>query len=57
VTDKNTKVSAIGWATSDDAMPGALNNDFYAAAQALFNTSDVQGQMNKLDQAWSTATQ
>jgi ABC-type glycerol-3-phosphate transport system substrate-binding protein len=57
VTDKNTKVSAVGWATSDDAMPGSLNNDFYAAAQALFNTSDVQGQMNKLDQDWATATQ
>ncbi len=37
-------------------MPGSLNNDFYAAAQALFNTGDVQGQMNKLDDAWSTAT-
>jgi ABC-type glycerol-3-phosphate transport system substrate-binding protein len=56
VTQTNNKVSSIGWATNDDAMPGSLNNDFYAAAQALFNTSDVQGQMNKLDQAWDTAT-
>jgi ABC-type glycerol-3-phosphate transport system substrate-binding protein len=56
VTQTNNKVSSIGWATNDDAMPGALNNDFYAAAQALFNTSDVQGQMNKLDQDWATAT-
>ncbi|MHA6760714.1 ABC transporter substrate-binding protein [Streptacidiphilus sp. PAMC 29251] len=56
VTNTNNKVSSIGWTTNDDAMPGALNNDFYAAAQALFNTNDVQGQMNKLDQAWTTAT-
>ncbi|MBM9503495.1 ABC transporter substrate-binding protein [Actinacidiphila acididurans] len=56
VTGQNTKVAAIGWATSDDALPGSLNNDFYAAAQALFNSSDVKGQMAKLDQAWSTAT-
>jgi ABC-type glycerol-3-phosphate transport system substrate-binding protein len=56
VTATNTKVSSIGWATSDDAMPGALNNDFYAAAQALFNSSDVRGQMTKLDQNWDTAT-
>jgi ABC-type glycerol-3-phosphate transport system substrate-binding protein len=57
VTDTNTKVSSIGWVTNDDAMPGSLNNDFYAAAQALFNTGDVQGQMSKLDQDWTTATQ
>jgi ABC-type glycerol-3-phosphate transport system substrate-binding protein len=57
VTQSNNKVSSIGWATNDDAMPGDLNDDFYAAAQALFNTSDVQGQMAKLDQDWSTATQ
>jgi len=38
-------------------MPGSLTNDFYAAAQALFNTSDVKGQMAKLDQDWATATQ
>ena len=56
VTDTNSKVSAIGWATNDDALPGSLNNDFYAAAQALFNTGDVQGQMKKLDDAWTTAT-
>ena len=57
VTQTNNKVSSIGWATNDDALPGNLNNDFYAAAQALFNTSDVQGQMAKLDQDWSSAAQ
>lgn len=56
VTAANTKVSSIGWTTNDDALPGSLNNDFYAAAQALFNSSDVKGQMSKLDKAWSTAT-
>ena len=56
VTQTDNKVSSIGWTTNDDALPGSLNNDFYAAAQALFNTNDVQGQMNKLDQAWTTAT-
>lgn len=55
VTQTNNKVASMGWATSDDAMPGSLNSDFYAAAQALFNTSDVAGQMTKLDQAWDTA--
>jgi multiple sugar transport system substrate-binding protein/raffinose/stachyose/melibiose transport system substrate-binding protein len=56
VTQTNNKVSSIGWATNDDAMPGSLNNDFYAAAQALFNTGDVAGQMKKLDSAWNTAS-
>ncbi|MGW5349597.1 ABC transporter substrate-binding protein [Streptomyces sp. NPDC004031] len=56
VTATNTKVSAVGWATSDDALPGTLNNDFYAAAQALFNSSDVKGQLSKLDKSWDTAT-
>ncbi|MFC4035607.1 ABC transporter substrate-binding protein [Streptomyces polygonati] len=56
VTKTNTKVSAIGWATNDDALPGSLNNDFYAAAQALFNSKDVKGEMSKLDQSWDTAT-
>ncbi|WP_433887959.1 ABC transporter substrate-binding protein [Streptomyces sp. CA-111067] len=56
VTKTDTKVSSIGWATNDDALPGSLNNDFYAAAQALFNSSDVKGQMAKLDSAWNTAT-
>jgi ABC-type glycerol-3-phosphate transport system substrate-binding protein len=56
VTNTNNKVSAIGWATNDDALPGSLNNDLYAAAQALFNSGDVQGQMNKLDADWATAT-
>lgn len=57
VTQTNTKVSSIAWATNDDALPGDMNNDFYAAAQALFNTSDVKGTMAKLDQEWNTATQ
>ena len=57
VTGSNNKVSAIGWATNDDALPGSLNDDFYAVAQALFNTSNVQGQMAQLDQDWTTATQ
>ena len=57
VTGTNNKVSSIGWATNDDAMPGSLNDDFYAAAQALFNTSDVRGQMAKLDQDWNSAVQ
>jgi multiple sugar transport system substrate-binding protein/raffinose/stachyose/melibiose transport system substrate-binding protein len=57
VTGTNNKVSSIGWATNDDSLPGSLNNDFYAAAQALFNTSDVAGQMAKLDQDWTSATQ
>ena len=57
VTADNNKVSAIGWATNDDAMPSGLNNDFYAAAQALFNSGDVAGQMAKLDSEWTTATQ
>ncbi|MFB7288296.1 ABC transporter substrate-binding protein [Actinacidiphila glaucinigra] len=56
VTKDNTKVSSIGWATNDDALPGSLNNEFYAAAQALFNTGDVRGEMAKLDQAWDSAT-
>ncbi|MEW1863510.1 extracellular solute-binding protein [Streptomyces sp. NPDC088194] len=57
VTKTDTKVSSIGWATNDDALPGSGNNDFYAAAQALFNSGDVKGQMAKLDKAWSTSTQ
>jgi multiple sugar transport system substrate-binding protein/raffinose/stachyose/melibiose transport system substrate-binding protein len=57
VTANNDKVSAIGWATNDDAMPSGLDDDFYAAAQALFNSGDVGGQMAKLDGEWNTATQ
>jgi multiple sugar transport system substrate-binding protein/raffinose/stachyose/melibiose transport system substrate-binding protein len=57
VTDQNNKVDSMAWATNDDSLPGSLNNDFYAAAQALFNSNDVAGQMSKLDTAWSTATQ
>ena len=57
VTQDNKKVSAIGWVTNDDAMPSGLNDDFYAAAQALFNSTDVAGQMSKLDSEWNTATQ
>jgi ABC-type glycerol-3-phosphate transport system substrate-binding protein len=56
VTEDNKKVSAIAWVTNDDAMPGTLNNDIYAASQALFNTNDVAGEMKKLDDKWASAT-
>lgn len=56
VTERNTKVSAIGWATNDDSMPSGLNDAFYAAGQALFTSGDVHEQMAKLDAAWNTAT-
>ncbi|MGH3295618.1 MAG: ABC transporter substrate-binding protein [Trebonia sp.] len=56
VTNTNTKVSSMSWATNDDALPGDVTTDFDAAAQALFSTSNVQGQMQQLDQDWSTAT-
>ncbi len=38
VTNPNTKVSSMSWATNDDALPGNVTNDFDAAAQALFST-------------------
>jgi len=56
VTDNNAKVSAIGWATDDDAMPSGLNDAFYAASQALFRSDDVTAELSKLDSAWDTAT-
>jgi multiple sugar transport system substrate-binding protein/raffinose/stachyose/melibiose transport system substrate-binding protein len=56
VSNTNTKVSALGWATNDDSMPSGLNDLFYAMSQALFTGSDVKGQLSKLDQAWDTAT-
>jgi ABC-type glycerol-3-phosphate transport system substrate-binding protein len=56
VTNTNTKVSSMSWATNDDALPGNVTNDFDAAAQALFSTSNVLGQMQQLDQDWATAT-
>jgi multiple sugar transport system substrate-binding protein/raffinose/stachyose/melibiose transport system substrate-binding protein len=56
VTATNTKVSSMSWATNDDALPGNVTNDFDAAAQALFSTSNVLGQMQQLDQDWTTAT-
>ncbi|MEY9962432.1 ABC-type glycerol-3-phosphate transport system substrate-binding protein [Streptacidiphilus sp. MAP12-16] len=56
VTDKNTKVSSIGWATNDDSMPSGLNDAFYAASQALFTSDGVHAQMAKLDAAWDAAT-
>ncbi|MFF4753235.1 ABC transporter substrate-binding protein [Streptomyces sp. NPDC002514] len=56
VTQQNTKVSAVGWATNDDSMPSGLNNAFYAASQALFSSDDVDGQLAKLDAAWDSAT-
>jgi len=57
VTQDNNKVSAIGWATNDDALPPGLNDAFYAAAQALFTSDDVEGELKKLDDAWKTAAQ
>jgi raffinose/stachyose/melibiose transport system substrate-binding protein len=56
VLNENTKVSAFGWATNDDSMPSGLNDAFYAASQALYNSDDVAGQMAKLDAAWDKAT-
>lgn len=56
VGQQNTKVSAFGWATNDDSMPSGLNDAFYAASQALFNSDDIAGQMTKLDTAWDAAT-
>jgi ABC-type glycerol-3-phosphate transport system substrate-binding protein len=56
VTNTNTKVSSMSWATNDDALPGNVTNDFDAAAQALFSTSNVAGQMQQLDSDWATAT-
>ena len=52
----NTKVSSMSWATNDDALPGNVTSDFDAAAQALFSTSNVLGQMQQLDQDWANAT-
>jgi ABC-type glycerol-3-phosphate transport system substrate-binding protein len=56
VTSQNTKISSMSWATNDDAFPGNMTSDFDAAAQALFSTSNVAGQMQTLDQDWATAT-
>ena len=56
VLNQNTKVSAFGWATNDDSMPSGLNDAFYAASQALYNSDDIAGQMAKLDAAWDKAT-
>lgn len=56
VTSQNSKVSSMSWATNDDALPGNLVNDFDAVAQALFSTSNVQGQLQQLDQDWTSAT-
>jgi len=56
VTQQNTKVSALGWATNDDSMPSGLNDDFYAASQDLYNNNDVAAQLSKLDSEWDTAT-
>jgi multiple sugar transport system substrate-binding protein/raffinose/stachyose/melibiose transport system substrate-binding protein len=55
VTAQNTKVSAFGWATNDDAMPSGLNDAFYTASQALFTGNDVKGELTKLDTAWDAA--
>lgn len=56
VTSQNKKVSSMSWATNDDALPGNVTNDFDAVAQALFSTSNVQAQMQQLDQDWASAT-
>jgi ABC-type glycerol-3-phosphate transport system substrate-binding protein len=56
VTNTNTKVSSMSWATNDNALPGNVTSDFDAAAQALFSSSNVLGQMQQLDQDWATAT-
>ncbi|MEV6299908.1 extracellular solute-binding protein [Actinoplanes sp. NPDC051861] len=56
VTEENNKVSAIAWATNDDALPPGVNDAFYAAGQALFTGDDVAGELKKLDEAWTTAT-
>ncbi|MFC5824044.1 ABC transporter substrate-binding protein [Nonomuraea insulae] len=56
VLDKNAKVSSFGWATNDDSMPSGLNDAFYTASQALYNSDDIAGQMKKLDDAWDAAT-
>jgi multiple sugar transport system substrate-binding protein/raffinose/stachyose/melibiose transport system substrate-binding protein len=55
VTSKNTKVSSMSWATNDDAFPGNMTDDFDAAAQSLFSTSNVRGVL-QLDQDWADAT-
>ena len=55
VTTTNTKVSSMSWATNDDALPGNVTTDFDAAAQALFSSSNLLGQMQQLDQDWTTA--
>jgi ABC-type glycerol-3-phosphate transport system substrate-binding protein len=55
VTEQNSKVGSIGWATNDDAMPPGLNDAFYAASQALVTSSDVKGELTKLDKAWDAA--
>jgi ABC-type glycerol-3-phosphate transport system substrate-binding protein len=56
VTNQNSKVSSFRWVTNDDSLPPGLNDLFDASAQALFTSSDVKGEMKKLDQAWDTAT-
>src|SRR5580700_6788596 len=56
VTSTNTKISSMSWATNDNALPGNVTSDFDAAAQALFSTSNVLGQMQTLDQDWASAT-
>ena len=56
VTSTNTKISSMSWATNDNALPGNVTSDFDAAAQALFSTSNVLGQMQQLDQDWASAT-
>ena len=56
VTSQNSKVSSMSWATNDNAFPGNMTENFDAAAQALFSTSNVLGLMQQLDQNWASAT-
>jgi len=56
VTNQNSKISSMSWATNDNALPGNMTADFDAVAQALFSTSNVLGQMQQLDADWTTAT-
>jgi len=55
VTNKNTKVDAIGWVTNDNALPPGLNDEFYSMAQALFTKDDVAGALKSLDEKFDAA--
>ncbi len=55
-TADNTKVSAFGWVSNDDSLPGDVANLFYALSQSFFSNSDVEGQLAQLDADWDAAT-